>query len=337
MNITIKEVAKLAGVSPSTVSRVISDSSRISDITKKNVRKAMGELGYHPNAIARSLVNRSTNTIGIVMPQSPEKAFLNPFFPQALSGISAAAHEADYCILLSTGSSEEEQEESIKSIIMGGRVDGVILMYSSANNDTLEIIKEMKIPAVIIGKPMNTEGILYVDNDNVDASYKVTKRLIEKGHKKIAFLSGSFKYVVSLDRLDGYRSALLHYGLELDRNYIVEGEFSKESGYESMEKLLSVREKPTAMVVTDDVMAFGAIEAIKKAGLKIPQDIEVVSFNNVPLAELCIPSLTSVDIDAYSLGYESSKLIIEKINGKAEKDKVIVPTHIVYRDSSQKD
>jgi len=259
MNITIKEVAKLAGVSPSTVSRVISDSSRISDVTKKNVRKVMGELGYHPNAIARSLVNRSTSTIGIVMPQSPQKAFLNPFFPQALSGISAAAHEADYCILLSTGSSEEEQEESIKSIIMGGRVDGVILMYSSADNATLEIIKEMKIPAVIIGKPIDTEGILYVDNDNVDASYKVTKRLIEKGHKKIAFLSGSFKYVVSLDRLDGYRSALMHYGLELDRNYITEGEFSKQSGYESMGKLLLVEEKPTALVVTDDIMAFSKL------------------------------------------------------------------------------
>lgn len=337
MNITIKEVAKLAGVSPSTVSRVISDSSRISNETKKVVRKAMGELGYHPNAIARSLVNRSTNTIGIVMPQSPESALLNPFFPQALSGITAAAHEADYCILLSTGSSEEEQEKSIKDIIMGGRVDGVILMYSSADNGTLEIIKEMKIPAIIIGKPIDTDGILYVDNDNVDASYRVTKRLIEKGHKKVAFMSGSFRYVVSLDRLDGYRNALMHSGLELDRNYITEGEFSKDSGYENMKKLLGLKEIPTALVVTDDVMAFGAIDAIKHSGLRIPEDIEIVSFNNVPIAEFCNPSLTSVDIDAYSLGYESSKLIIEKIKGKAEKDKVIVPTHIVYRDSSRED
>ena len=337
MNITIKEVAKLAGVSPSTVSRVISDSSRISDETKKVVRKAMGELGYHPNAIARSLVNRSTNTIGIVMPQSPQSALLNPFFPQALSGITAAAHEADYCILLSTGSSEEEQEKSIKDIIMGGRVDGVILMYSSADNGTLEIIKEMKMPAIIIGKPIDTEGILYVDNDNVDASYRVTKRLLEKGHKKVAFMSGSFRYVVSLDRLDGYRNALMHSGLELDRNYITEGEFLKDSGYENMKKLLELKEIPTALVVTDDVMAFGAIDAIKHAGLRIPEDIEIVSFNNVPIAEFCNPSLTSVDIDAYSLGYESSKLIIEKIKGKAEKDKVIVPTHIVYRDSSRED
>lgn len=337
MNITIKEVAKLAGVSPSTVSRVISDSSRISNETKKVVRKAMGELGYHPNAIARSLVNRSTSTIGIVMPQSPQKAFLNPFFPLALSGISAAAHEADYCMLLSTGSSEEEQEESIKSIIMGGRVDGVILMYSVIDNGILEIVKEMRIPAIIIGKPIETDGILYVDNDNVDASCKVTKRLIEKGHKKIAFISGPFKFVVSLDRLDGYRSALIQNGLEFDKNYIIEGEFSRDSGFESMEKLLSLKERPTALVLTDDVMAFGAIDAIKQARLRIPEDIEMVSFNNVPLAELCSPSLTSVDIDAYSLGYESSKLVIQKIKGKAEKNKVIVPTHIVYRDSSKED
>ena len=335
MKTTIKEVARLAGVSPSTVSRVISDSSRISDETKKNVRDIMEELGYHPNAIARSLVSKSTSTIGIVMPQSTERAFLNPFFPQALSGISAATHENDYCILMSTGNSEEEQLESIRNIVMGGRVDGVIIMYSSVDNLTLETIKKLRIPVAIIGKPLRAEGILYVDNDNVDAAYKVTQALIKNGHKKIGFMSGSFKFVVSLDRLDGFRNALIDNGLEFDRRYITESEFLREEGRKSMEKLLTLEERPTAVVVTDDVMAFGAIDAIKNAGLKIPEDIEIISFNNIPVAEFSNPSLTSVDIDAYSLGYEAGKLVIEKVKNTAEKDKVIVPTKIIHRGSSR--
>jgi DNA-binding LacI/PurR family transcriptional regulator len=335
MNITIKEVAKLAGVSPSTVSRVISDSPRISDETKQTVREIMDELGYHPNAIARSLVNKATNTIGIVMPQSTERAFLNPFFPQALSGVSAAAHEQGYCILLSTGKSEKEQLESIQSIVMGGRVDGVIIMYSSVDNEVMDALEKLRTPIVVIGKPLKSKATLYVDNDNVEASFSVTEKLIKNGHKRIAFISGSFRLVVSLDRLDGYMNALKKYEIPFTKEYIVElSEFIKEGAYERTKQLLNLEERPTALVVTDDVMAFGAMDAIKESGLRIPEDIEVMSFNNVPSAELTSPSLTSVDIDAFALGYESSKLIIEKIRGEAKRDRVIVPTNIIYRESS---
>lgn len=335
MNVTIKEVAKMAGVSPSTVSRVISDSPRISEETKKTVRLAMESLGYHPNAIARSLVSKATKTIGIVMPQSTESAFLNPFFPQALSGVSAAAHEHGYCILLSTGNDENEQLESIESIVMGGRVDGVIIMYSAVENIVLDTLKKMNTPAVVIGKPINAKETLFVDNDNVEASFKVTEKLIKNGHKKIALMSGPFKFVFSLDRLDGYMNALNKYNIPFKKEYILElPEFAKESGYLSAKSLLELEERPTALVVTDDVMAFGAMDAIKEKGLRIPQDIEIMSFNNVPSAELTQPSLTSVDIDAFSLGYEASKLIIERIKGEDSKDKVIIPTKIMYRESS---
>jgi DNA-binding LacI/PurR family transcriptional regulator len=337
MNITIKEVAKLAGVSPSTVSRVISDSPRISDETKQTVREIMDELGYHPNAIARSLVNKATNTIGIVMPQSTERAFLNPFFPQALSGVSAAAHEQGYCILLSTGKSEKEQLESIQSIVMGGRVDGVIIMYSSVDNEVMDALEKLRTPIVVIGKPLKSKATLYVDNDNVEASFSVTEKLIKNGHKRIAFISGSFRLVVSLDRLDGYMNALKKYEIPFTKEYIVElSEFVKQGAYERTKQLLSLEERPTALVITDDVMAFGAMDAIKESGLRIPEDIEVMSFNNIPSAELTSPSLTSVDIDAFALGYESSKLIIEKIRGEAKRDRVIVPTNIIYRESSLK-
>jgi DNA-binding LacI/PurR family transcriptional regulator len=336
MKTTIKEVAQLAGVSPSTVSRVISDSPRISDETKKVVREAMESLGYHPNAIARSLVSKSTSTIGIVMPQSTERAFLNPFFPQALSGVSAAAHEQGYCILLSTGDNEKDQLSSIESIVMGGRVDGVIIMYSSVDNEVLDALKRMRLPAIVIGKPLKPKDVLYVDNDNVKASFEVTEKLIENGHKKIAFISGAFKFVVSLDRLDGYMNALKKHNIPFRKDFIVElSEFITKGAYEKTKELIKLEDRPTAFVVTDDVMAFGVMDAIKESGLRIPEDIEIMSFNNIPSSELTKPSLTSVDIDAFSLGYEASKLIIEKIKGEADRDKVIVPTKVIYRESSR--
>jgi len=331
--VTIKDVAKLAGVATSTVSRVIADSSRISEETKQVVRDAMKQLGYHPNAIARSLVNKTTNTLAVVMPQSAEKALLNPFFSQALSGISSACHEEGYCILMSTGSTEEEQLQSIRSIVMSGRVDGVIILYSSVKNLVLEDLKESNFPLIVIGKPLELENILYVDNNNVEAAFIVTEKLIKKGHKNIGLISGFFDYVFSLDRLEGYRAALIENGIDFDRGLIAEAEFTKEDGYIKMKEMLNMENRPTALVVTDDVMAFGAIEAIKEAKLSIPEDIEIISFNNVPLAEFCSPSLTSVDINASKLGFEAARLIIENIKGTAKEQKVIVPTEIAYRDT----
>lgn len=338
MKVTIKEVAKLAGVSASTVSRVISDSSKISEATKKTVREAMEELGYFPNAIARSLVNRSTNTIGIVMPESVESAMLNPFFPQVLRGISAAAHDQNYCLLLSTGTTEEDKVESLKEIITGGRVDGVILMYSSSVADeALNLIQKLKTLAIIIGKPLNQQGMLYVDNDNVEASYNVTTSLIKRGHKRIAFMSGSFRFVVFLDRLDGYAKALMDNQLEFNRQYITQCEADRKLGYEKAKQLIELPDRPTAIVISDDVMAIGAIEAIKEKGLKIPEEIEIISFNNIPMAEICNPSITSVDIDAYTLGYEASRLLIEKIKGISDKEKIIVPTKLFVRETTIND
>lgn len=335
MKVTIKEVAKLAGVSASTVSRVISDSPKISETTKKTVREAMEELGYFPNAIARSLVNKSTNTIGIVMPESVESAMLNPFFPQILGGIAAAAHEQDYCILLSTGTTEEDKVQSLKEIITGGRVDGVILMYSSSVADqALNLIQRLKTLAIIVGKPLNQPDISYVDNDNVEAAYNVTTSLIKKGHKKIAFMSGSFRFVVFLDRLDGYAKALMENNLEFNREYITQCEADRKLGYEKAKQLLELKYRPTALVISDDVMAIGAIEAIKEKGLKIPEEIEIISFNNIPMAEIINPSITSVDINAYTLGYEASNLLIEKIKGTSDKKKIIVPTELHVRETT---
>lgn len=333
VKVTIKEVAKLAGVSPSTVSRVVSDCPSISDETKKKVRIAMESLHYHPNAIAQSLVSKTTNTLGVVMSPSSQKAFLNPFFPQALSGISVACHNEGYCILLSTGMTEEEQLASIEGIVKSGRVDGVIIMYSSVNNLVLHSMHELKVPSMVIGNPPLPHETAYVDNDNINAAFEVTQKLINKGHRKIAFMSGSFKFVVCLNRLEGYKKALEQNKIPFNPDFVTESEYQIESGFSCMKEFLSLKDRPTALVVTDDVLAFGAIDAIKDSKFRIPNDMEIISFNNVPLAEFCNPSLTSVDINAAQLGYEAAKLMIDRIKGRTTKRKVIVPTRIIYRET----
>ncbi|SEF79132.1 transcriptional regulator, LacI family [Caloramator fervidus] len=331
--VTIKDVAEKAGVSPSTVSRVIADSPRISEKTKQKVRKAMEELGYHPNAIAQSLVNRTTKTIGIVMPQSAERVFLNPFFPEALRGITKYAHEKEYCILLTTGNTEKEQLESLKSIVYGGRVDGLILMYSRVNDVILNEIIKLDIPFSMIGRPFNGEEINYVDNDNIKAAYEATKFLINMGHKRIGLINGSLNLVVSLDRFEGYKRALLENNIDIDETLLTSSDFVQQGGYDCMKMLLSSKNLPEAVLVTDDLMAFGAIRAIKEAGYRVPDDISILSFNNIPLCEHATPPLSSVDINAYKLGFEAARIVIDEIRGKDKKQAVIVETKLISRES----
>ncbi|CDF59070.1 LacI family DNA-binding transcriptional regulator [Thermobrachium celere] len=332
--VTIKEVAEKAGVSPSTVSRVISDSPRISEETKERVRKVMKELGYHPNAIARSLVSRTTNTIGIVMPRAADEVFLNPFFPEALRGIAKCTHQEGYCMLITTGNTDEEQLESLKTVVNGGRVDGLILMYSKINDPILKAVKKMHVPFVMIGRPPKKEDLDFVDNDNVEAAFNATEYLIRMGHRRIGLINGSLNLVVSIDRFEGYKRALKKYNIDIDESIITSSEFVQEGGYEGMKKILKSPKPPTAIITTDDLMAFGAIKAAKDMGVKIPQDISIMSFNNIPLSEFATPPLTSVEINAYTLGYEAAKIVIDKLKGRcSETVSKVLKTHIIHRQS----
>jgi DNA-binding LacI/PurR family transcriptional regulator len=332
MNVTIKDVAKRANVAPSTVSRVIADSPRISEKTKKKVREAMKELGYHPNFIARSLANKSTQVIGLVMPSSADKVFQNPFFPEVIRGISKAAHEKKYALQMSTGESEDEIYDGVIEMLQGRRVDGVILLYSRIHDKITKYLQKNQFPFVVIGKPYKkTEEITHVDNDNYRAAKEATEHLIELGHERIAFVGGNLNYVVTVDRLLGYEEALKHAGLPYRKEYIVHEEFLKEGGQEAMKELLSLEEPPTALVVADDLMALGVLNTLDEMNLSVPDDISIVSFNNVLLSELSRPPLTSVDINIFQLGYEAAKNLIQKVENPNEPIKRIIIPHTLIK------
>ncbi|MCJ7689296.1 MAG: LacI family transcriptional regulator [Clostridiaceae bacterium] len=332
MAITIREVAKKANVSPSTVSRVLADNPKISDATKKNVYKVMKEMNYHPNAIARSLVSKTTKTIGLILPNTDEDLFVNPFFIQIMRGISHYAQKKGYYIMYTYSNNESQEVEYIASLMNSRRVDGIILPVVRKDDKCIAYLKDADYPFVVIGKPEDTEGILWVDNDNFHAMYSVVSYLIQKGERKIAFIGGSPTLNVTINRLEGYKKAMENAGLKIDENMIQLTDFTEVSGYDAMKKILD-KSKPTAVVTTDDLIAFGASKAISEIS---EQHVSIVGFNNTPLAAFRKPSLSSVDINSEELGYFAVKLLINKLeNVKEDISNYIIDTKLVERESTK--
>ncbi|KHF40886.1 LacI family DNA-binding transcriptional regulator [Halalkalibacter okhensis] len=336
MAVTIKDVAKRANVAPSTVSRVIANSSRISEKTKERVREAMKELGYHPNFNARSLANKSTNTLGIVMPNSAKIAFQNPFFPEVIRGISTKAHQEGYGLYLSTGQTEEEILEEVKQMVYGGRVDGIVLLYSRVNDKVMPFLIEQGFPFVLIGRPynMNEDEVTFVNNDNFKAAKTVTEYLMLLGHERIGFIGGNLDYVVTIDHMRGYEQALTNAHIRIRKEYIVHHEEVKEGGQDAVIELMSIEERPTALIVADDIMTFGVLRMLADMNVNVPKDISIVSFNNVMISELSSPKMTTVDIHIYELGFEATMCLITKIKEpEVGERKIIVPHRLIKRES----
>ncbi|MFS0612014.1 LacI family DNA-binding transcriptional regulator [Lederbergia ruris] len=334
MSITIKDVAKYANVAPSTVSRVIADSPRISEETKNKVKIAMEELGYHPNLIARSLVSRATNVLGLVMPESIDVVFQNPFFSSVLQGLSESAHEKTYALQMTTGKTKDEIFQEVVEMVQGRRVDGLVLLNSYVEDRLTSYLMKCDFPFVIIGKPYrNEERITYIDNDNFRAAKEATEYLLSLHHERIAFIGGSPELVVTVDRLNGYEKALDNAGIKLRDS--VYAAFLKKGGQEAVVELLKREEPPTALIVSDDLMALGVLQMLGEMGISIGEEMSIVSFNNAFLARMTQPPLTSVDINIFSLGYEAAKNLILKIENPQEPIKrIIIPHQLVVRSSS---
>ncbi|NWL86317.1 LacI family transcriptional regulator [Paenibacillus sp. 79R4] len=338
MAVTIKDVAKKAGVSPSTVSRVLSNHPRISAETSRRVKEIMEELGYHPNIMAKSLVSRTTNSICIMLPKSAEELFSNFFFMELIRGIVTQANRQGFDVLLSSGANEKDEVEGVARLLNGHRVDGVILLYSRTDDPVVDFLYQNNHKFVLIGRSEQYADILSVDTDNVQASYDATKHLISLGHERIGFVSGPPELVVSKDRLQGYLQALSDAGLESKPEWIVEGEFLQESGYRAISFFMNLPDRPTAIVLVDDVISFGVLRGLHELNYKVPNDLCLVSFNNIPLAEMSTPPLSSVDIGIYNMGYTASQMLIQAIqhkdNDPISPARYVIPHRLVVRESS---
>ncbi|NFA60315.1 LacI family transcriptional regulator [Clostridium sporogenes] len=331
MKVTIKDVAKKANVSPSTVSRVLSNSPRISDETKEKVYKVIEELKYKPNAIARGLVSSKTRILGVILPEEAENLLSNPFFIQAMKGISSYAEKREYYITYSFSNNKESEKKHIRDLTDSGLIEGMLILRTKENDENIKYLKEIDFPFVIMGRLKYTEGILWVDNDNFKAMYNIVDKLIYKGHTKIALIGAKNELNVCKNREKGYKVSLEMNGFNVDENLISYGEnFKEEEGYIQMKKILE-KVNPTAVVAMDDLLAIGAMNALKEKDLN---DISVVGFNNIPLCKFQEPKLASVDINGVKLGYYATKLLIDKIEEVEDiRDHYIIETTFIERES----
>lgn len=347
---TVKDVAKHAGVSPSTVSRVIADHPRISEATKRKVRAAMKELNYHPNAVARSLVRRRTHTIGVALSRSAEAALANPFFPEVLRGIGAVAREAGYSITLTTALSDDEEREQCIELLTQRRVDGLIVLASRTDDALVDWLTEQTYPFVVLGRVPGRD-VPHVNNDNVLAAREATEHLLHLGHRHIAFIGGPSNFVVSIDRLEGYKQALHAAGVSFRPDLVAITDFSYEQSYDAARRLLSTPQsrvnpyeaivnssnsarRPSAVVAIDDSVAMGVLSAARDMGLRVPDDVSIVSFNDSPVCPHVAPPLTSVSIPIFDMGAAAAHMLCDALDGKQGERSVLLPTQLVVREST---
>ncbi len=336
MAVTIKEVAALAGVSPSTVSRTCNNSPLISKKTQERVRKAMEELGYEPVGGENPAESgKSLGAIGIVLPSYQQENFENPFYLDVIRGISKTCNHLQYATCVLSGKNESELLESIDLLRKSSSKITFILLYSQENDPIAEYLYDEGLRYVMIGAPLqhDTETIS-VDNDNFSAAYDACKYLIEHGHKQIGYIGLDSSLAFSARRKQGYQMALLEHDLALTAGHCMEFDPTDEQKVQALQDMLTQKNRLTALLVVDDLLALAINQLCRQFGLHVPEDISIVSFNNSVFAKLSIPSLTSVDIHARQLGIEAA---LQAINHLETPDltpsKVIVPYSLVERDS----
>lgn len=335
MAVTIRDVAALAGVSPSTVSRTCKDHRSISEETKIRVRRAMDQLGYEYSAPQETSNNQTSRTIGIILPPSTRQTYENPFYLEAIRGISQFCNGHKYISTIITGQNSEEVMEAIQTMVSGNHVDGFIVLYSKEEDAIVDYLYSEGFTYVLIGKAKQfVNQTIYIDNDNILAGKEATEYLISLGHKKIAYLGSESIMVFSSDRKTGYQMALLQNDLPVDKKYCVEVDHVFMDECKHLLEMLKSEDRPTAMVVSDDILAVSLERVCNQCGLSIPEDLSIISFNDSLFAKLTSPQLTSVDVNSFQLGIEAASQLINHVeNPNLLATKIIVPHRIVKRDS----
>ena len=335
MAVTIKDVAALAGVSPSTVSRTCKNNPSISEETKERVRKAMAELEYEPNFQASNLASQNSRTIGIILPASAKEVYENSFYLEAIQGISHYCNGRQYMTTIVTGQDEAEILDAVRSMSRSGKVDGFIVLYSKKDDPVIDYLFNEGLLYILIGKATQyTNQTIYIDNDNLLAGREAAEYLYQLGHRRIAYLGSDSSLMFSADRKAGYQLALASHQLPVRPEYCVEVKNVSENNEEAIRGLLMQKDRPTAILVSDDILAVSLERVCLENHLAIPEDLSIISFNNSLFARLTSPQLTSIDIGAGQLGSEAASQIINHIeNPNLLATKIIVPHHLIERDS----
>lgn len=333
MTVTIYDVAREAGVSMATVSRVVNNNPNVKPQTRKKVFEAIERLGYRPNAVARGLASKKTTTVGVVIPD-----ISNSIFSEVARGIEDIANMYHYNIILCNADKRKEKEIRVINTLLEKQVDGLLFMGGVITEEHMEAFNTSSVPVVLCATADEKHTIPSVDIDHEKAAYDAVNVLIQNGHRKIAMISGTLQDPANgFARYQGYKKALEEAGIPLREDYVRIGNYRYESGIEMTKFFLELEDRPTAIFTATDEMAIGAIHTLQDSGLKVPDDMSVISVDNIRMASMVRPQLTTVAQPMYDIGAVAMRLLTKLMNKESkeslEQAHVILPHEVIYRNS----
>jgi len=333
----LEEIARLSHKSRSTVSRVINNDPHLSDATRTAVMEVVQRVNFHPNAAARSLAAGRTRVLGLVIPTGVSALFTDPYFPLLVQGVAQACNAHDHSVMLWLAEPEYERR-TIGQVLHGGLIDGVILASVLTGDPLLQALTgaDATVPFVLVGRQPGNDRLNYVDVDNINSAREAVTHLLRQGRRRVATITGLLNTNVGIDRRDGYLAALRQRSLPVDPDLIVESDFTEAGGYGAMQRLLPCR--PDAVFAASDMMAMGALRALREAGRRVPQDVVVATRYDGMRARTSKPALTAVDLHLGEVGERAIELLLEHLRGDTGRQAVqpVEPTLVVRRSSQRR-
>jgi LacI family transcriptional regulator len=328
---TIKQVAALAGVSSATVSHVINGTRFVSETVCEQVQKAMSDLDYHPNALARSLRSGITHTLGLILPDSA-----NPFFAEVGHSIEIAAFEAGYSVILCNTENDFDKESLYMDVLTNKLVDGMIFVATGERSESLKKLLELEIPIVVMDRDFPGLELDVVLTDNLRGGYLATQHLISQGHKRIGCIAGPSGINPSSQRITGFKQAMQEANLIVDPKIMLSGDFHPMSGWEAGRALLTQQNPPTAIFACNDLMAMGVLRTATEMGLRVPDDLALVGYDDIELASYTNPPLTTIKQPKVEMGLTTLNFLLSRIKDKqSAPQRTLLPVSLVVRGSSE--
>ncbi len=327
---TIRDVAEKAGVSTTTVSHVINKTRFVSENLVNRVDDAIRELNYQPSGLARSLRTKASGSLGVIIPDNT-----NPFFAEVVRGIEDYCFKQGYSVFLCNSDGDPDKEYNYIKLLREKSIDGMLLVSTGNDQESLDLLEQGKIPKVIIDREVESVNSDLVLVDNLSGGYKATKHLLDLGHTRIGCITGSSQVTPSGQRLEGYVKALGEKGISVDDSLIETGDFKSQSGGNCLLKLIQKPEPPTAVFACNDLMAIGALAAARQLNIDVPRDLSIVGYDDIAMASMITPGLTTIAQPKRELGETSANLLLERIIEKRTRQiTIILDPLLISRESS---
>ncbi|WP_409252316.1 LacI family DNA-binding transcriptional regulator [Bacillus sp. SCS-153A] len=331
---TIKDIAKAAGVSVTTVSRALNGYSDVKELTRQKIVAVAKELNYSPNSLARSLVMNKSQTIGLLVSGFTKESVKDNFTVEVLAGVNECASEMNYDLVLFNTNSSMQREKTYTQLCRERRVDGVIIQGIRTDDPYLKEVVDSDIPCVLIDIPIASENVGYVTTDNELGADKAVQHLIELGHRNIGMVNGHEYAFVSQKRLNGYKRALENAGLPFKPEYVVDGSYKEGESNKVTKELLSNHPEITAIFCASDLMAIGSLKAVQEIGKKVPADISIIGYDDILLASYVSPALTTIAQNKFQLGFEAAQMLLNLLTKGDQLKQVILHTELKERNST---